>query len=515
MPVPRGDLTRSAVLAALGTSGPLSRTDIARVLGVSPATVTQIVKDLLARGLVAEVEHRPSRGGRPAVLLGLVGSAGRALGAKVAADHVAVVDVRLDGQVRQSWEWPFDAMAADAPDRLVDLLRPLLETSGTLPHGGNAASSAENSAASAGTAVVGATSATGGASPGGAVDATSATGAASSSGAIDPTSATGAASPGGAIDATSATDAAISIAGAASAGSTASAATIAGGAIPNETETPTSAPDDAAPILGVGIGVPGAVDDQETGAVDAPTLGWQHLPLGARLREALPVPVLVENDVNALAVAERLYGRGREHRNFLVVTIGRGVGAGLVVDGAVYRGTNGGAGEFGHFPVRAGGPACSCGNTGCLEAAVGQEALLRAARRAGLTKNTATLTDLQQLADAGSNTVKAIFADAGEQLGRGVAGLINVMDPEIVIVLGEGTRAWEHWRPGFEPSLRAHLMPSRRGVPVVVESWDDTSWALGAAALVLATPYDAAGATGGQGELVRARLGGALAGELS
>ncbi|MBB5787630.1 ROK family transcriptional regulator [Jiangella mangrovi] len=387
MPVPRGDLTRSAVLAALGTSGPLSRTDIARMLGVSPATVTQIVKDLVARGLVAEVEHRPSRGGRPAVLLGLVGSAGRALGAKVAADHVAVVDVGLDGQVRQSWEYPFDATAADAPDRLVDLLQPLAEA---------------------------------------------------------------------------------------------------------------PADENDAPILGVGICVPGAVDDQEAGAVDAPTLGWQRLALGARLRAALPVPVLVENDVNALAVAERLYGKGRDHRNFLVVTIGRGVGAGLVVDGSVYRGTNGGAGEFGHFPVRPDGPRCSCGNTGCLEASVGQEALLRAAREAGLDAPDAT-----------------IFAAAGELFGRGVAGLINVMDPEVVIVLGEGTRAWEHWRPGFEPSLRAHLMPSRRGVPVVVESWDDTSWALGAAALVLATPYDAAGATGGQGELVRARLGGALAGELS
>lgn len=387
MPVPRGDLTRSAVLAALGTSGPLSRTDIARTLGVSPATVTQIVKDLLARGLVAEVEHRPSRGGRPAVLLGLVGSAGRALGAKVAADHVAVVDVGLDGQVRQSWDYPFHATAADAPDRLVDLLQPLAEA---------------------------------------------------------------------------------------------------------------PADESDAPILGVGVCVPGAVDDQEAGAVDAPTLGWQRLALGARLRAALPVPVLVENDVNALAVAERLYGKGRDHRNFLVVTIGRGVGAGLVVDGSVYRGTNGGAGEFGHFPVQAGGPKCSCGNTGCLEASVGQEALLRAAHEAGLDAPDAT-----------------IFAAAGELFGRGVAGLINVMDPEVVIVLGEGTRAWDHWRRGFEPSLRAHLMPSRRGVPVVVESWDDTSWALGAAALVLATPYDAAGATGGQGELVRARLGGALAGELS
>lgn len=402
MPVPRSDLTRSAVLAALGTSGPLSRTDIARAVGVSPATVTQVVKDLIARGMVAEVQHRPSRGGRPAVLLGLVGEAGRALGAKVAADHVAVVDVGLDGAVRQSWEWPFDAVAADAPDRLADLLRPLTEPDG-----------------------------------------------------------------------------------------------------------------ESAPILGFGICVPGAVDDQDAGVVDAPTLGWRNLALGARLRAALPVPVLVENDVNALAVAERLYGRGRAHRNFLVVTIGRGVGAGLVVDGTVHRGTSGGAGEFGHFPVRPDGPRCSCGNTGCLEAAVGQEALLTDAVAAGLVDTDAKPADLLHLADTGSTGAQRVFADAGMIFGRAVAGLINVMDPETVIVLGEGTRGWQHWRPGFEPSLRSHLMPTRRAVPVAVEAWDDSSWALGAAALVLATPSGATGATGDQGDLVRARLDGVLARELS
>lgn len=406
MPAARGDLTRSAVLAALGASGPLSRTELAQALDLSPATLTQVTKDLIARGLVAEVEQRPSRGGRPAVLLGLVGAGGRAIGAKVAADHVAVVDVRVDGQVEQSWEFEFDAVAPDAPDRLADLLHPVVTTG-----------------------------------------------------------AGGTGRPGRA---------------------------------------------GAEPVLGVGVGVPGAVDDQGVGSVDAPTLGWQNLALGTRLRAALPVPVLVENDVNALAVAERLYGSGREHRDFLVVTIGRGVGAGLVVDGSVYRGAHGGGGEFGHFPVAADGPLCSCGNHGCLEAVVGQQALVDRAVERGLLGHTPDLAALVAAADAADPVAAAVFTEAGETFGRALSGLVNVMDPEIVIVLGEGTRSWNHWRPGFEPSFRAQLMPSRRAVPVVVEAWDDSSWALGAAALVLATPYDASGTAGSQGALVRARLGGAV-----
>ncbi|WP_166354720.1 ROK family transcriptional regulator [Phytoactinopolyspora limicola] len=397
MPLSRGDLTRSAVLAVLGASGPLSRSRIAQVLDLSPATVTQVTKDLIARGMITEVTQAPSRGGRPAVLLGLVGSAGRALGAKVAADHVAAVEARLDGQVMRSWEWPFDATAVDAIDQLIDILLPLTE-----PGEGHA------------------------------------------------------------------------------------------------------------PLLGIGIGVPGAVDDQATGIVNAPTLGWQNLPLGSRLQAALPVPVLVENDVNTLAVTERLYGRGREHRDFLVVTIGRGIGAGLVVDGSVYRGSTGGAGEFGHLPVSPEGPRCSCGNRGCLEAIIGQDALLRRAREEGVLGPDATAAHLLGAADGGDNTARSLLADAGAVLGRAVSGLVNVMDPEVVVVLGEGTRGWSHWRSGFEPHLRAHLLPARRAVSVAVETWDDSSWALGGAALVLATPFDATGLTGSQGELVRARLGEAL-----
>ncbi|MEU7748444.1 ROK family transcriptional regulator [Nonomuraea sp. NPDC049158] len=415
----RGDLTRTAILALLGTVGPLSRTELARELDLSPATVTQLTRELMGYGMLEELDLKPSRGGRPAQRLGLVGSAGRALGVKVTADHLVLVDVRLDGEVLGAWECAFDPSSPEALDRLADAVEAVVSGSG---HGLTARTSA-----SAGHG-------------------------------------------------------------------------------------------QAPPLLGIGVGVPGSVEDQAVGTVNAPTLGWQAMPVGERLRRRLKLPVLVENDVNALAAAERLYGRGRTHRDFLVLTIGRGVGAAIVADGRVYRGARGGAGEFGHVPVDPAGPVCGCGARGCLEAYVGSAGLLAAARAknggsagplaAALAKDggSAGLTGLGAAGAAGDPAAREVFAEAGAVLGRAAAGLINVVDPEVVVVLGEGTADWPLWRVGFDPAVRAQLYPGRRDISIEVESWDDTSWAQGAAALVLATPFDAAGAAGEQGRLVRARL---------
>ncbi|MFI9838462.1 ROK family protein [Nonomuraea sp. NPDC051941] len=392
----RGDLTRTAILALLGTVGPLSRSEIARRLDLSPATVTQLTRELMGHGMLEELDLTPSRGGRPAMRLGLVGSAGRALGVKVTAEHLVLVDVRLDGEVLGSWERPFDPSAPDALDSLAGAISSVV---------------AESSA---------------------------------------------------------------------------------------DERTP--------PLLGIGVGVPGSVDDQAAGTVNAPTLGWRAMAVGDWLRRRLELPVLVENDVNALAAAERLYGRGRTHRDFLVVTIGRGVGAAIVADGRVYRGARGGAGEFGHLPVDPGGPVCGCGARGCLEAYVGAAGLLAAARAKNVHLD---LPALGRAAAGGDAGAREVFAEAGAILGRATAGLINVVDPEVVVVLGEGTADWPLWRASFDAALRAQLYPGRRDISVEVESWDDTSWAQGAAALVLATPFDAAGAAGEQGRLVRARLIGA------
>jgi predicted NBD/HSP70 family sugar kinase len=354
-----------------------------------------VTKDLIARGLVEELESVPSKGGRPSRLLGLVSDAGVALGAKVTADHVAVVTVELDGTVRSSTEIEYDPGAGDALERLGQIL---------------AKQVAEL--------------------------------------------------------------------------------------------------DDR--LLGVGVGVPGAVDSQASGVVDAPTLGWQSAQVGPVLRAAIGTPVLVDNDVNTLAAAERLYGIGRDHSSYLVVTIGRGIGCGIVVDGGIYRGANGGAGEIGHIPVWPSGdeePPCTCGSTGCLEAHIGTAGLQRTARARGVIGPRGTAATLLRAAGAGDVGARQIFEEAGSMLGRALAGVIHTVDPEVVVLMGEGVDGWEFWETGFEPSFRRSLLPARKAVPVVVEPWTEVQWARGAASLVLSSPFDSAGNGGEQSRLVRARLG--------
>lgn len=259
-------------------------------------------------------------------------------------------------------------------------------------------------------------------------------------------------------------------------------------------------------VLGVGVGVPGTVDSQASGVVSAPTLGWEPRPLGRQLRDRLGVPVLVDNDVNTLAAAERLYGAGRQHTNYLVVTIGRGVGCAVVHEGVVARGAHGGAGEIGHIPVADDGALCGCGNHGCLEAYVGEAGLLRSAVAASAAGPDSNMADLLRAARSGNQPALGVFASAGALLGRTLAGVVHTFDPEVLVLLGEGVAGWPLWRDGFEASFRRHLMPARRDVPVLIEPWTDDQWARGAACLVLSSPFDTAGAAGDQGELVRARL---------
>jgi predicted NBD/HSP70 family sugar kinase len=374
------DLNRVAVLRLIGASGPVSRTEIARELGLSPATVTSVTRELLKRGILREADRVPSSGGRPAVLLELVGGVATAFGVKIAPDHLVGVRVNLDADVLERFELGFDTGAADSVERLGGVL-----------------------------------------------------------------------------------------------------------------ESWTRPSDGQPPLLGVGLGVPGVVDTQR-GRVNAPSVGWRDLALSRVLQERLRVPVLVDNDVNTLAVSERLYGRGRSVESFITVTIGRGVGLGIVAGGDIYRGSGGGAGEFGHVSVVEDGERCSCGKVGCLETVVSDIALVAQARAQGVLSRRQGIEKLRSLADAGDAGAAGIFARAGLTLGRAVAGLVNVLGPGLVLVSGEGTQAWAHMAASFEDGFRPHLFPPLGGIEVEVDPWDDVKWAVGAAALVLRatfTPQDA------------------------
>jgi len=387
------DLNRSAVLRLIGREGPISRTEIARRLQLSPATVTAVSRDLISAGLVDVVDQAPSKGGRPALLLGLVGGAAHALGVKVAADHVVGVRVDLDAQVVDRFEHPFQADRPDALDRLVELLEPHTATRADSPL-----------------------------------------------------------------------------------------------------------------VLGIGLGVPGVVDVGGHNLVDSPMLGWHALAVGELLEQRLGVPVLVDNDVNTLAVAGRLYGRGRDVEHLLTVTIGRGVGLGIIIGGNVYRGARGGAGEFGHVAVVEDGPLCECGKHGCLEALVADPALVLRARGESLLEQGESIERLRALAEGGDLRAARIFADAGRTLGRAVAGLVNIFSPELVLISGEGTQAWPQMAPSFERGLADAVFPPLRDVAVELDPWDDEKWALGAAALVLRATFVTALDEQSSDHSVRARL---------
>jgi predicted NBD/HSP70 family sugar kinase len=137
--------------------------------------------------------------------------------------------------------------------------------------------------------------------------------------------------------------------------------------------------------------------------------------------------------------------------------------------------------------------------------------LLASAVAGGAIGPDADIRQLEALADDGDGPAQAVYANAGSTLARGVAALITVLDPEKVIILGEGTEAWRHWDAAFRTGLIGHIAGPMRDTPIEVEPWDDSSWAQGAAALVLATPFDLDGMAGHQAEHVLARLAGATA----
>lgn len=248
--------------------------------------------------------------------------------------------------------------------------------------------------------------------------------------------------------------------------------------------------DETASDVGLGVGLPGFEDPAGSGVVQAPVLGWRHLPLGEHLTRVLGLPVLIDNDVNTLAMAESLYGLGRNLDSYLTVTLGLGIGLGIVVDGELYRGARGAAGEFGHVTANAKGERCACGKRGCLETLVAEPALVREARGIGALGPREGIAELLALAVAGDELALGIYRRAGRELGLAVANLAVVLNPGAILIGGEGRRGWPHLAETFMATFEANVFPPLAGtVPVRIVDWDDTKWALGAAALVLRAPF--------------------------
>lgn len=241
-------------------------------------------------------------------------------------------------------------------------------------------------------------------------------------------------------------------------------------------------------VYGLGVGTAGVVDSAN-GIVHHGTYAhWRDAPLGDMLHQRTGLPTIIENDVNALAVNEHWFGIGKDIPNLLVVSLGRGIGLGLILDGRLYRGAFGGAGEFGHVKVHGDATPCACGAQGCLEALVADPAIERAVSE--IAGRPTTTEEAADLARGGDDAMHRVFTDAAAHLGRAIANLVNTLNPQLIVLSGEGSHASDLMLDTVHESLRHHVFSGlSHGLEVVVEPWDDEAWAQGAASLVLAEMF--------------------------
>lgn len=250
-------------------------------------------------------------------------------------------------------------------------------------------------------------------------------------------------------------------------------------------------------ILGVGFGMSGLIDAERGFCIDAALLGWKNVEIGRPLEERIGIPVFVDNDVNCLAVYEKLFGQGQPYDHFLVVAVGRGVGLGIVTNGDLYRGAFGGAGEFGHTVVTSDGRFCECGNRGCLETYVSFPGIIRNYREYAQTteKDSSagsaeqTLLEIVKRVRGGDQAAKAAMQRAGILLGMSLANLINIFNPECLILSSPDLNILtdDVLVGAMHQEIKQHLY-SQMGKDLrffTVEQLGYETWARGAGCLVL------------------------------
>ena len=370
-------INRNLVLTLIKAREPVSRADVARALGLSPATVTEIVKDLVSSRLVIEGAAGPSAGGRPPILLSLRHDAGFVVGVKITERRVIAALTDLDANPRARHDESFAGRSPESVVAAVERSVRALSRAARVPAGR---------------------------------------------------------------------------------------------------------------LVGVGVGLAGIIDGLAGVCRYSPFFKWRDVPLRDALADRLDLPIYVDNDVNTLAIAEQWFGAGRGIDHFLTVTTGRGVGLGIVLNGHLYRGANGGAGEFGHTVVDPAGPRCACGKRGCLEALVAEPALLREYH--ARTGRTETAAGLYERARQRERAATSVLAAAGETFGLALANLVNVLNPSRIILSGEGAAAGEPLLAPLRRALQAHAFADlARAVELVVATAGDDEWARGAASLVLGEVY--------------------------
>jgi glucokinase-like ROK family protein len=254
-------------------------------------------------------------------------------------------------------------------------------------------------------------------------------------------------------------------------------------------------------FLGLGLATPGTVDLKEGVLVFAPNLHWNNVPFRKIFSEGTKLKVIVENDANAATVGEHLFGSARLVRDFIFVFAGVGIGGGLFLNGKLYRGKNGYAGEIGHSPImpNPSQTVCHCGNRGCWETFVNQYSIIqRVHARLEVKRNSIipklmveqnaplTIALIKQAADAGDPEARESFEEAGRAMGQGFAGLINIFNPEKIILGGPLSLAGDYLLPAIREVIPHHTLPEiDQQAEVVLSSFGQDASLIGAIAIVV------------------------------
>ncbi len=212
------------------------------------------------------------------------------------------------------------------------------------------------------------------------------------------------------------------------------------------------------PIIGIGVGTPGLVDTDQGIVVNAVNLGWEDLPLASLLQERYHLPVRVLNDSQAAAVGEYAHGADYASDSSLVVINARqGLGAGIIINGHLFYGDGGGAGEIGHVVVEPNGLPCRCGNRGCLETVASVRAIQQ--RLEALTGQPWTLEKAEQAFAAGEPAVRQVVLEAGETLGRAIAGLVGILNIHEIVLTGDMVHFGSPWLEAVQSALAQTIFP--------------------------------------------------------
>jgi len=255
--------------------------------------------------------------------------------------------------------------------------------------------------------------------------------------------------------------------------------------------------------LGAGVGVPGPVDFHRGVSVSPPIMpGWDGYPVRDAVARELGCAVVLDNDVNVLAVGEQHAGVARAARDFLYVKIGTGIGCGIVVDGELYRGVDGCAGDIGHIRVDDFGPTCACGNTGCLEAFAGGAALARDAlsmARSGrspvlaeiLERNgEVTAADIGLAVSRGDAQAVQLIRDSGHRIGQVLASLVSFFNPGLIVIGGRVTGLGHALLAEIRGVTYRRSLPLATGnLPIVLSELGDEGGVVGAARLISSSIY--------------------------